>query len=246
MVAPKVGDAITQSDLLSYLFVAPQTGDWLRYRVSVNDNLILTKTIGFGSGSFRGQPSAFFEIQTQNSGLVASPVASQSVAGGTIVWKMFVDATNFDDSTRQYAFRAGIIKIGDSMYRLGGNASEAGVAANHQSLLSMLLFGLLPLPDNRSGTVVESRPETTKVGRLTLPTVHTIADFPSSDVGIAAGLPQESIETWQTSDVPLGLVTIRVMANGNIYSVDLSEYGHATYHPTITQDVDSVPYFPGT
>ncbi|MBV8163595.1 MAG: hypothetical protein JOZ91_04950, partial [Candidatus Eremiobacteraeota bacterium] len=49
LVSPKPGDTITQSQLLDYLFVAPQAGDWLRYRVSIDGSTLLVKKIGFGA-----------------------------------------------------------------------------------------------------------------------------------------------------------------------------------------------------
>jgi len=246
IVAPQVGQTITQTDLFGYLFVAPQAGDWVRYRVSVNGNPVATKTIGFGTGTLGATQAAFFEIQTQTSGLVSSPVASQSVAGGTITWKMFVDAPDFNDSLRLYSFAGGIIKIGDALFRLGGDPSKPVPATYHQTLQSLLLFGLLPMPDSRAGIVVSSRPENVSIRGVTLNTVHTIVDFPPRDIGGSTGLPESRVETWQTTDVPLGLVTVRVTTNGGLFSVDLTAFGHGTYHGIITQDIDAVPYFPGS
>lgn len=246
IVAPRAGQTITQTDLLGYLFVAPQAGDWVRYRVSVNGNPVATKTIGFGTGTLGDKQAAFFEIQTQTSGLVSSPVASQSVAGGTITWKMFVDAPNFDDSLRLYSFAGGIIKIGDALFRLGGDPSKPGAATYHQTLQSLLLFGLLPMPDARAGIVVASRPEDVTIHGATVNTVHTIVDFPPRDIGGSTGLPESRVETWQTSDVPLGLVTVRVTTNGSLFSVDLTAFGHGSYGGIITQSIDAVPYFPGS
>ncbi len=246
VVAPRPGQTITQTDLLGYLFVAPQSGDWVRYRVSVNGNPVATKTIGFGTGTLGANQAAFFEIQTQTPGLVSSPVASQSVAGGTITWKMFVDAPNFDDSLRLYSFAGGIIKIGDALFRLGGDPSKPAPATYHQTLQSLLLFGLLPIPDARAGFVVGSRPEDVTIHGATLNTVHTTVDFPPRDIGGSNGLPESRVETWQTTDVPLGLVTVRVTTNGGLFSVDLTAFGHGTYHGIITQNIDAVPYFPGS
>lgn len=246
LVAPQPGQVITQTDLFGYLFVAPQSGDWLRYRLSVNNDPIATKTIGFGSGQIGDRNAAFFEIQTQTFGLVSSPVASQSVAGGNITWKMFVDAPNFDDSLRLYSFAGGIIKIGDALFRLGGDPSQLTSATYHQTLQSLLLFGLLPMPDAREGTVVASQPEDVTIHGATIHAVHTIVDFPQKDLGASTGLPESRVETWQTTDVPLGLVRVRVTTSGGIFSIDLTEFGRGTYQEVITQDIDAVPYFPGS
>jgi hypothetical protein len=244
-LAPKTGDAITQQELLGYLFVAPQPGDWLRYRVSVNGNTLLGKTIGFGVDHLDGADDAFFEIQTQSSGLISSPVESQSVAGGTLVWKMYVDAPNFDDSARLYTFVAGVIKIGDAFFRLGSGPGQPLSPAYHQPLQSLLLFGTLVLPDNRSGVVAQSQPQDVTLGIQTLHTVHTIVDFPARDIGSATGLPQARVETWQTTDVPLGLVAIRSTTDGTTYSVDLTAFGRGSYRSLIDRQFESIPYFPG-
>lgn len=244
-LAPKAGASITQSELLGYLFVAPQAGDWLRYRVSVDGNTILVKTIGFGVDRFGDGNSAFFEIRTQSSGLIASPVDSHTVAGGTLVWKMYVDASNFDDSTHLYSFVAGVIKIGDALFRLGNGPGQPLASAYHQPLQSLLLYGTLPLPDDRAGTVTASQPEDVGINGNTVHTVHTTVDFPARNMGTATGLPQATVETWQTSDVPLGLVTIRTTTNGQTYSVDLTAYGRGDYRSTIDRQFESIPYFPG-
>lgn len=246
VVAPAPGQVVTQTDLLGYLFVAPQAGDWLRYRVSVNGNAIATKTIGFGAGPLGDKQAAFFEIQTQSPGLASAPVASQPVAGGNITWKMFVDAPDFNDSLRLYSFAGGIIKVGDSFFRLGGDPSQAASAAYHQTLQSLLLFGLLPMPDAREGVIVASQPEDVRIHGATVHTVHTVVDFPPRDLGGSTGLPESRVETWQTTDVPLGLVSVRVASNGSVFSIDLTAFGHGNYRGVITRDIDAVPYFPGS
>ncbi|HEV2037994.1 MAG TPA: hypothetical protein VGQ96_05240 [Candidatus Eremiobacteraceae bacterium] len=243
-LAPKAGETITQTQLLGYLFVAPQRGDWLRYRVSVDDSEILVKTTGFGVGRLRGSDTAFFETETQTPGLINSPVQTRMVAGGNLVWKMFVDAPNFDDATRLYTFAAGVIKIGDGLFRLGSGQGEP-VPAYRQTLQSLLLYGTLPLPDNRPGVVESSKPEDVRIGGRTVHTVHTTVDFEARAIGMATGLPEARVEAWQTTDVPLGLVTIRSTTNGHVYSVDLIAYGHGSYRAVINQQFESIPYFPG-
>jgi hypothetical protein len=244
-LAPKAGDAITQQELLGYLFVAPQSGDWLRYRVSANGNTLLTKTIGFGTERLADSNDAFFEIQTQSSGLISSPVQSHSVAGGSLIWKMYVDAPNFDDGSRLYTFVAGVIKIGDAYFRLGSGPGQPLSPAYHQPLQSLLLYGTLDLPDNRSGIVVQSQPQDVTIGAQTVHTVHTIVDFPALDMGTANGLPEARMETWQTTDVPLGLVEIRSSSGSATYDVNLTGFGRGSYHSLIDQAFDSIPYFPG-
>ena len=244
-LAPKRGQTITQTDLLGYLFVAPQRGDWLRYGVSADDGTILTKTIGFGVERFGDSDSAFFETETQSPGLIASPVEAHSIVGGRLVWKMFVDAQDFNDSQHLYTFVAGIIKIGDSLFRLGEGPGMPLSPAYHQHLQSLLLYGTLMLPDDRTGTVTDSTPEDVEVNGKTVHTVHTTVDFAAHDIGMATGLPSARIETWQTTDVPLGIVTIRSTTNGHVYSVDLLAYGRGSFRSAITQPFDSIPYFPG-
>ena len=246
IVAPRAGELVTQSDLLGYLFVAPQPGDWLRYVVSVNGNEVVTKTVGFGAEELHQKQAAFFETQTQMPPLASVPVSMQPAVGGTIVWKMYVDAPDFDDSSRQYAFAGGIIKIGDSLFRLGGSPYSPSSAASAQSLQSMLLFGLLPMPDARYGTVVASQPQDVSVDGITLHTVHTTVDFSQNGMASAAGLPATQVETWQTSDVPLGLVTVRVTESGSVFSMDLVSFGRRSYQEQITQSIDAIPYFPGS
>lgn len=246
LLAPKAGDTITQTDLLNYLFVPPQTGDWLTYRVSVNDNQLLVKTVGFGVETIRDQNSAYFETQTQTSGLLNIPVQSHTVAGGNLIWKMYVDAPNFNDNTHLYSFVAGIIKIGDALFRLGLGPTQPLSPSYHEPLQTLLLYGTLPLPDDRSGLVVSSAPEDMDVSGRTLHTVHTIVDFPARSIGMANGLPQERLETWQTADVPLGLVTLRLDTNGNRYTMKLIAYGRGDFHSAInSENFENIPYFPG-
>jgi hypothetical protein len=244
-LAPKAGETITQTELLGYLFVAPQRGDWLRFRVSVDDSTLLVKTVGFGVERLGDNDSAFFETQTQVSGLVSSPVETHTVAGGNLVWKMFVDTANFDDATHLYTFVAGVIKIGDALFRLGSKPGQPLAPTYHRPLQSLLLFGTLPLPDDRSGVVTASKPEDVQINGKTIHTVHTTVDFAARDIGIAAGLPQARVETWQSTDVPLGVVTIRSKTNGHVYSVDLTAYGRGSYHSVINEQFQSIPYFPG-
>jgi hypothetical protein len=243
--APKAGDSITQTDLLGYLFVAPQRGDWLRYRVSIDDNPVLQKTVGFGAEQFGDEERAYFETQTQTSGLIGSPVEGSSVAGGNLVWKMYVDAPDFDDPTRLYSFVAGIIKIGDAIFRLGGGPGQPIPPAYHQSLQALVLYGTLPLPDDRKGVVSESTPQDLDVNGVTVHTVHTTVDFPAHDIGLATGLPKAHVEMWQTTDVPLGVVRIRSTTNGHVYSVELTDYGRGSYRSVIIEKLDDIPYFPG-
>lgn len=246
LVTPRAGESVTQSDLLGYLFAPPQAGDWLRYRVWVNGNLLLVKTIGFGEAKLSDQPSAFFEIQTHTVGLSGAPSTSQSVAGGDIIWKMFVNASNFNDPSRQYSFVAGILKIGESAFRIGGNPLQPATASLRQSLSSMLLFGLLPIQGDRSGTVASSMPEDVRVHGVTLHTVHTTVDFPANDLGMVAGLAAQRMELWQTSDVPMGLVNVKVASGQGVFWIDLVSFGHGDYRDLITEDINSVPYFPGS
>jgi hypothetical protein len=244
LVAPKPGATITQSQLLDYLFVAPQAGDWLRFRVSIDGNTLLTKTVGFGAEQLHDAQHAFFETQTQNSGIVGQPVEAHQVAGGTLVWKMFVDASDFNDAQRRYAFVAGVIKIGDALFRLGTGPGQP-LAAPAQSVQSMVLYGTLPLPDDRSGVVTGSMPEDKHVGGTVVHTVHTIVDFAARDIGMATGLPQARVETWQTTDVPLGVVAIHSTTNGHVYSVELTAFGRNAYRSVITEQFDTIPLFPG-
>jgi len=246
IVSPRAGQSVTQTDLLSYLFVAPQPGDWLRYVVSVNGNPIVAKTIGFGSELLHDQPAAYFEIQTQQPALRGVPVSMQHVAGGSLTWKMYVNAADFTDGTRTYAFAGGIVRIGDSYFRLGGNPLSPPEAASSQTLQSLLLFGLLPMPDARSGSVVASEPEARTVDGRELQTVHTTVDFSPNALGTVAGLPGSRVETWQTSDVPLGLVSVRVTENAGVFSMDLLSFGRGSYREQITRGIDTVPYFPGS
>jgi hypothetical protein len=246
LVAPRPGQSLTQTDLLSYLFMSPQPGDWMRYDVFVNGRPVVTKTIGFGAESLHGTQSAYFEIRTQTPALEAVPVSMQPVTGGAVVWKMYVDAADFNDSGRLYSFAGGMIKIGDSLFRLGGNPLTAQSKAGAQTLESLLLFGLLPIPDDRTGTVVASLPEVHKIGDVVLQTVHTTVDFSPNDLGMAAGLPASRVETWQTSEVPLGLVGIRVTQSGSVFSMNLAAFGRGTYHEQITSNIDTLPYFPGS
>ena len=244
-LAPQRGQTITQTDLLGYLFVAPQRGDWLRYRVSADDKTILTKTIGFGVERFGDSDSAFFETETQSPGLTGSPVEAHSIVGGTLVWKMFVDTQNFNDSEHLYTFVAGIIKIGDALFRLGDGPGMPLSPAYHERLQSLLLYGTLMLPDDRQGTVSASTPQDVEVDGKTVHTVHTTVDFAAQTIGMAAGVPAARIETWQTTDVPLGIVTIRSTTNGHVYSVDLQAYGHGSFRSVITQPFETIRYFPG-
>ncbi len=244
-LAPKAGEQITQTDLLGYLFVAPQRGDWLRYRISVDGSTVLVKTVGFGVEPLGDADHAYFETLTQTPGLVASPVESRTVAGGNLVWKMYVDATNFDDATRLYSFVAGIIKIGDAIFRLGSGPGQPLPASYHQSLQSLVLYGTLALPDDRPGVVSSSQPEDLEVSGKTVHTVHTTVDFAAHDVAMATGLPKARVEMWQTTDVPLGIVAIRSTTNGHVYNVDLIGYGHRSYRSVINQKFDDIPYFPG-
>lgn len=244
-LAPKPGDAMTQSELLTYLFAAPQSGDWLRYRVSLDGSTILTKTIGFGAERFGSDNAAFFEIQTQSSGLIAAPVESRTAAGGSLVWKMYVDAANFNDGTRLYAFVAGVIKIGDALFRLGTAPAHRLQPAYHEPLQTLLLYGTLPLPDDRSGVVQASEPEDVTIGPSSVHCVHTTIDFPARDLAAGAGLAAARVEAWQTPDVPLGLVAIRTIMNGRVYSVELTAFGRGTYRSAIDEPFESIPMFPG-
>jgi hypothetical protein len=244
-LAPQRGQTITQTDLLGYLFVAPQRGDWLRYRVSADDKTILTKTIGFGVEHLGDSDNAFFETETQSPGLIGSPVEAHSLVGGTLVWKMFVDTQDFNDSQHLYTFVAGIIKIGDALFRLGNGPGLPLSPAYHERLQSLLLYGTLTLPDNRTGTVTASTPQDVEVNGKTVHTVHTTVEFAAHAIGMAAGLPAARIETWQTTDVPLGIVTIRSTTNGHVYSVDLQAYGRGSFRSVITQPFETIRYFPG-
>lgn len=246
IVSPRAGQSVTQTDLLGYLFVAPQPGDWLRYVVSVNGSPIVAKTIGFGSELLHDQRAAYFEIQTQQPALRGVPVSMQHVAGGSLTWKMYVNAADFADGTRTYAFAGGIVRIGDSYFRLGGSPLSPPEAESSQTLQSLLLFGLLPMPDARSGSVVASEPEERNVDGRELQTVHTTVDFSPNDFGTVAGLPGSRVETWQTSDVPLGLVSVRVTENAGVFSMDLISFGRGSYREQITRGIDTVPYFPGS
>lgn len=246
LVAPHPGQQVTQTDLLSYLFTPPQPGDWLRYEIAENDRLIVTKTVGFGAEPLHDKQSAYFEIQTQTPALEAVPVSMLPATGGIVVWKMYVDAADFSDTTRLYTVAAGIIKIGDQLLRLGGNPLVTHSSASAQSLESLLLYGLLPIADTRAGTIVASQPELHKVGKLNVQTVHTIVDFSPNDLGMAAGLPASRVETWQTTDVPLGLVGVRVTQSGSVFSMNLVAFGRGSYREVITHSIDTIPYFPGS
>jgi hypothetical protein len=108
-----------------------------------------------------------------------------------------------------------------------------------------VLYGTLPLPDNRSGTVAASIPEDVRIGRRSVHTVHTTVDFAARDVGLATGLPQARVEMWQTPDVPLGIVAIRSTMNGHVYRVELVAFGRGAYRSIIDKPFESIPYFPG-
>lgn len=244
LVAPQPGAAITQSQLLGYLFVAPQPGDWVRYRVSVDGDTLLVKTVGFGAETLHDAQHAYFETQTQTTGVVGQPTEAHQIAGGTIIWKMFVNAADFDDAQRGYAFVAGIIKIGDASFRLGTGPGQP-LSAPAQSVQSLVLYGALPLPDDRVGTIASSQPEDKRLGSSVVHTVHTIVEFAAHPVNMATGLPQARLETWQTTDVPLGVVAIRSTTNGHVYSVDLAAFGRSSYHSVITGPFDDIPLFPG-
>jgi len=244
LVSPKPGDTITQSQLLDYLFVAPQAGDWLRYRVSIDGSTLLVKKIGFGAEQLHDAPHAYFETQTQTAGLVGEPVEAHQVAGGTLTWKMFVDAADFNDARREYAFVAGIIKIGDAVFRLGTGPGQP-LSAPSQTVQSLVLYGTLPLPDDRPGVVTSSTPQDIRIGDSVVHTVHTTVDFAAHDIGMATGLPQARVETWQTTDVPLGVVAIRSTTNGHVYSVDLTAFGRNSYRSLINEQFDTIPLFPG-
>jgi hypothetical protein len=246
LVAPHPGQSVTQTDLFGYLFVPPQPGDWLRYQITVNGELVVTKTIGFGSDETSSGRHAYLEIQTQTPGVTSLPVSGRSLAGGNITWKMFVDAPNFSDSLRSYSFAGGIIKIGDSFFRLGGGPTASQIASARQSLPSLLMFGWLPMPDARDGTVLASTPEDLRVAGFTLHTVHTIVDFSRRSLGGGTGLPESELETWQTTDVPLGLVRVEVRQSGGVFSMNLIGFGRKSYREVITKDITAVPYFPGS
>jgi len=243
-LSPKPGDLITQTQLLGYLFVAPQSGDWLRFRVSVDGTTLLVKTIGFGSETLHDTQRAYVETQTQTSGLAGQPVPANNVAGGELIWKMYVDAPDFNDPARTYAFVAGVIKIGDAVFRLSTGPGQP-LSAPAQTLQSLVLYGALPLPDDRSGTVAASLPENIRAGNKSLQAVHTTVDFAARSIGMANGLPQARVEAWQTTDVPLGVVTVRSTTNGHVYSVDLIAYGRGSYRSQITEQFDDIPVFPG-
>jgi hypothetical protein len=147
---------------------------------------------------------------------------------------------------RMYTVAGGIIKIGDQLLRLGGNPLATHDNARAQSLESLLLFGLLPMSDARVGTVMASQPELQRVGKIMVQTVHTTVDFSPNDLGLAAGLPASRVETWQTSDVPLGLVGVRLTQSGSVFSMNLTAFGRGSYREVITHGIDTVPYFPGS
>ncbi len=243
-LSPKAGDSITQSQLLGYLFVAPQSGDWLNYRVSVDGTTLLVKKVGFGTEQLHDAQHAYFETQTQTSGLVAQPVEAHNVAGGNLVWKMYVDASDFNDPSRQYAFVAGVIKIGDAVFRLNTGPGQP-LSAPSQTLQEMVLYGALPLPDDRTGIVAASTPEDVQLSGTTVHTVHTTVDFAALNIGMATGLPQARVEMWQTTDVPLGVVAIRSTTNGHVYRVDLTSFGRGSFRSVISQQFDEIQSFPG-
>lgn len=243
-LAPKAGDSVTQSELLTYLFAAPQRGDWVRYRLSIDEKTILTKTVGFGIEPFSGEQTAFFETRTQTSGIIATPVQSKPAAGGELVWKMYVDAPNFNDVKRLYSFVAGVIEIGDSLFRLGADSAHEVQPAYHETLQGLVLYGTLPLPDERAGVVHTTIPEDITVSHRTLHSVHTTVDFPAHDLTATGGLLASRVEFWQTPDVPLGIAEIRTTVNGSVYTVTMTGFGH-DFLSSIGREFESIPMFPG-
>jgi hypothetical protein len=244
-IAPHSGQTITQTELLAYLFTAPQPGDWVRYEIRVDGKMVETKTVGFGVETLDATPAAFFEIQTQTPALLALPESSQQIAGGNIAWKLYVDAPDFNDSLRRYTIAAGIIKVGDAYFRLGGSALSP-LPSYRQTLQSLLLFGLLSMPDGREGVVAGSQPEDMYVAGRTVPVVDTTVDFSARGLGGSTGLPPARVEAWQTTDVPLGLVAIKLTQGGSVFSMTLTACGRRSYRAVITRGIDTLPYFPGS
>ncbi|HLW36954.1 MAG TPA: hypothetical protein VKR99_00860 [Candidatus Eremiobacteraceae bacterium] len=243
---PRAGDSITQSQLFAYLFRAPQAGDWLRYQLNAGANTILTKTVGFGAPDPDAAPGgAFIEISTASLALTGAPAMPAGSVGGSVVWKMFVDAADFTDPLHRYSITGSAFKIGDGLFRLRDSIT-LGTPLHGVPLQTLLWSGLVPLDDSRQGIVAQNRPQDLIVSGHTLHCADVAVDFPEAGLPAGGRFPAQRIETWQSPDVPLGTVRVRTTVMGQTYSADLIAFGRGTYHATITAPLDSMAPFPGS
>ncbi|MBC5806599.1 MAG: hypothetical protein DLM53_04580 [Candidatus Eremiobacter antarcticus] len=234
-VRPEIGDRITQTAVFQYLFAAPGTGDWLRYRFSHNGRPVLTKNVGFGSDRIGAASEAYFETTTQLQPLTDSPVHSFPVAGGTVVTKLYVNAADFSDPARRFSVVGGAVRIGDATFTLDPKTRDAASALD-VPLQTLLLSGALPLPDERLGTVVGAAAEDVNVQGHPVHCVHLTADFPPSRISGATDVPALRLEAWQSPDVPLGTVAWKTSVGSDVFDVRLVAFGRASYRATISSD----------
>lgn len=242
---PRAGDSITQSQLFAYLFTAPQPGDWLRYRLSAGANTILIKTMGFGQADPQNKTPAYIEISTTSTAVLSVPTMPAGGVGGSVVWKMYVDVSDFTDPLHSYTITGSAFRIGDGVFRLRGSAT-LGTPTRGVPLQTLLWSGLVPLGDTRQGTVTKNVPRDLRIAGHTLHCADVAVEFAETALPAGGSFPAERIETWQSPDVPLGTVRVRTTLMGQTYGADLIGFGRASYQPIITQPLDGMAPFPGS
>ena len=240
-VALHVGDSVTQSDLLGYLFSQPHDGDWVRYRISFGPATV-EKTIGFGSELVDGKQTPFVEVRVASGAIANSPGAAVLGVGGTNVVKTYVNASGFADLTTRYAVVATVMQVGDSLYRVDERTHQPPEIAANGPLPVFSLLESIPVADLRQGAVTGIAPRDLTVGAATIHATRITAQFP----GVPAGeVPPATLVTWQSPDVPLGTVAVRAVVARRELDVTLEAFGRGDYRPVITQALDAVRPLPG-
>lgn len=241
-VALAPGDAITQADLFGYLSLAPQAGDWVRYRI-VNGSAVVEKTIGFGTETLDGHAVAFVEVGASSNAVVGSPVAASTPIGGAEIVKTYVDAPAFADPSGRYPVLATAFKIGDTEYRIDRRKPLPPRIAANAPAPTFSLLDTLPIADQRRGLVDEVAPEDVEIGGSVVHATRIVARFAGQ---AAAAIPPVIVEAWQSPDVPLGSVAFRADIPGRRISVDLVAFGRGDYAPKIATRLDDIPAWPGS
>jgi len=236
-----VGDRVTQSDLLGYLFSAPRSGDWVRYRISFGPATV-EKTIGFGSELIDGRATPFVEVRDA-SAAVANPPGGQSFdVGGANIVKTYVDAAGFADLTARYAVVATVMKVGDSLYRIDERRPQTPEIAANGPLPAFSLLESIPVADLRRGLVTDVALQDLRIGTSFVHATRVTAQFQAVP---EAAVPPVILIVWQSPDVPLGTVAFRAVFSDRELAVTLEGFGRGDYQPAIAQRLDDVRPLPG-
>ncbi|MBC5824538.1 MAG: hypothetical protein GIW99_05060 [Candidatus Eremiobacteraeota bacterium] len=225
--AVHVGDRLTQSEALDYLFSPPSSGDWAHYRLTVDGKAVLEKMVGFGSERLGDKDVLYVETSLKTPSIIDLPVPSSRDVAADTIDKTYVDAPAFGDLALTYKTVGVLEKVGDSVYDV-------------PVLIPFSLLSELPFEDLRPGTVFAVDPQVMTVGAKTVQAVHIELSFPGDAVPGGVRLAPFVLQLWQSPDVPLATTQLQASLDGHVYQLTLTDYGRGTYRTAISERLGGI------